>query len=344
MPHAPASSGVLGICLARGRGLRLMVLLAFSLAVAACGPSPDVRGRLQIAVIPKGTQHEFWKSIHAGALQAAARLDVDIRYQGPDPEGDRQQQIQLLQRLVGSGVQGIVLAPIDERALAGVVDDAARQGVPTVVIDSALDGDHHVAFIATDNRQGGALAGERLVELLGGKGRIVMLRFQQGSASTTAREEGFLSVVQSFVDRGDMQILSDNQYAGDVEKARQTAESLLVAHPEIDGIFCPNESTTHGFLLALEATGKAGKVQFVGFDSSAPLLDGLERGVLHGLVLQDPVAMAAQGVEAIVAHLRGGDVSVRQNTDLVLATPENMREPHVAGLLSPDISILEGGR
>ncbi len=159
MPHAPASSGVLGICLARGRGLRLMVLLAFSLAVAACGPSPDVRGRLQIAVIPKGTQHEFWKSIHAGALQAAARLDVDIRYQGPDPEGDRQQQIQLLQRLVGSGVQGIVLAPIDERALAGVVDDAARQGVPTVVIDSALDGDHHVAFIATDNRQGGGGAG-----------------------------------------------------------------------------------------------------------------------------------------------------------------------------------------
>ena len=319
--------------LGRAWGGLLLVLLA-----AGCGGG-DAAGTdgIRIAVVPKGTAHEFWKSVHAGALTAACELDVEMRFQGPDPEGDRQSQIQLIQSLVSSGIDGIVLAPVDERALVGPVAEAKAARVPTVVIDSGLAGDAHVAFVATDNRAGGELAGNRLVELLGGEGKIVMLRFQQGSASTTEREAGFLDVIN---EQAGIELLSDSQYAGDAEKARQTAESLLVAHPEIQGVFCPNESTTHGFLIALRAAGLAGKVKFVGFDSSAPLIEGLSAGHLHGLVLQDPVAMAAQGVRAMVAHLRGEPVTSQQTTDLVLATPDNHAQPRVHELLEPDLSVL----
>ncbi|MEC7582909.1 MAG: substrate-binding domain-containing protein [Planctomycetota bacterium] len=312
-------------------------LLLALLAVGCSGGDAADSGALQIAVVPKGTAHEFWKAVHAGALTAANELDVEMRFQGPDPEGDRLAQIRLLQSLVGSGVDGIVLAPVDDQALMGPVADAKAAGVPTVVFDSGLGGDAHVAFVATDNHAGGVLAGEKLVELVGGKGKIVMLRFQQGSASTTEREAGFLEVIGR---HPDIEVLSENQYAGDTEKARQKAESLLVAHPEVDAVFCPNESTTHGFLMALRAAGQAGEVKFVGFDSSAPLVDGLSEGHVHGLVLQDPVSMAAQGVRAMVAHLRGEEVVPQQTTDLVLATPENHKEARVHALLEPDLTIL----
>jgi ribose transport system substrate-binding protein len=302
--------------------------------LAACSKAAPA-GKPVIAVIPKGTLHEFWKAIHAGADQAAQKLDVQIQWNGPQPEGDREAQIHLIQNFISAGVQGIVLAPIDERALQPVVAEAKAAGVPTVVIDSALAGDAHIAYIATDNKKGGELGGDHLAKLLGGKGKVILLRFQQGSASTMAREQGFLDAMAR---NPGITIVSQEQYAGDTEKARQAAESLLIAHPDADGVFCPNESTTHGFLLALQSSGKAGKVKFVGFDGSKPLVDGLKQGQLHGLVLQDPVTMGRRGVEAMVAHLRGQPVQRNQTTDLVLATPDNAKEPAVRNLLEPEAS------
>lgn len=302
---------------------------------AACGGGAGTG--IVIAVVPKGTQHEFWKAVHAGAATAGRELGVEIRWKGPEPEGDRQAQIHLLQNLVISGVRGIVLAPIDEQALVRPVAEAKANGVPTVVIDSALGGDAHVGFVATDNRAAGELGGRRLAELLGGRGQVLMLRFQQGSASTMAREAGCLAALAA---SPDIHVVDSDQYAGDTEAAQRTAASLLLAHPDVDGVFCPNESTTHGFLLALVASGRAGKVRFVGFDSSEPLQKGLAAGHIHGLVLQDPVAMGALGVRALVAHLRGEPFVAAQHTELALATPENRGEPRIRALLQPDLSIL----
>lgn len=294
--------------------------------------------RIRIAVIPKGTQHEFWKSVHAGALAAASSLGVDIDWKGPQPEGDREAQIRVVENFVNAKVQGLVLAPVDETALAAPVEDAARGGVPTVVIDSGLKTARRVAFIATDNYQGGVLAAQLLGKLLGGKGSIVVLRFQEGSASTMAREQGFLDTLQR--DSPDVRIEDSSQYGGDLGKARRTADALLLAHPDIDGVFCPNESTAHGMLGALEAVGKAGAVRFVGFDANETLVQGLASGHIDGLVLQDPVGMGRRGVEAMVAHLRGEAVAAEQHTALMLATKANMDAPEVHRLLHPDLSIL----
>lgn len=307
---------------------------------ASCGDGQATQGgRTKIAVIPKGTQHVFWNAIHAGALQAAKELDVKVLWKGPAPEGDRQAQIHLLQNFVTSGVNGIVLAPIDEQALARPVAEAAQAGVPVVVIDSSLNGDAHVAYVATDNKKGGELAGQKLAEELGGKGKVIVLRFQQGSASTTEREEGALAALAK---HPGIEVVSKDQYAGDEQKAKAAAAALLLAHPDATGVFCPNESTTHGFLVALQQSGKAGAMKFTGFDSSEALQKGLEQGHIHGLVLQDPVAMAAQGVRACVAALRGQQVTKAQTTELALATPQNHKEPRIAALLQPDLSILKG--
>src|SRR4030095_175936 len=153
--------------------------------------------KLTVAVIPKGTSHEFWKSIHAVSIKAAQELsapgaEVEIIWKGPLREDDREQQIQVVEGFTSQGVNGIVLAPLDNRALARPVEEAQRAGVPTVIIDSGLESNSIVSFVATDNRKGGMLGADRLGELLGGKGKVIMLRYAEGSASTEEREAGFL--------------------------------------------------------------------------------------------------------------------------------------------------------
>ena len=186
------------------------------LATQACG-GPREAGRTTIAVIPKGTSHVFWQSIHAGAAKAAAEQKVDIVWRGPLREDDRDSQVSEVEGFVSRGVSGIVLAPLDESALAAPVANAVQHGIPVVIIDSGLKGEGYVSFVATDNRKGGRLAGEQFAKLLGGKGKVVLLRYTEGSDSTNNREEGFLETVKG---SPGIQVLSSNQYGGaDVEGA-----------------------------------------------------------------------------------------------------------------------------
>src|SRR5437867_2937577 len=148
-----------------------------------------------IAVIPKGTTHVFWQSIRAGAEQAGKELGATIIWRGPLREDDRDSQVSEVEGFVSRGVAGIVLAPLDEAALAQPVAEAKRRGIPVVVIDSGLKGSDYISFVATDNRKGGRLAGDHLAGVLHDAGRVVLLRYAEGSESTLQREAGFLEAV-----------------------------------------------------------------------------------------------------------------------------------------------------
>jgi ribose transport system substrate-binding protein len=313
---------------------------ALALLLSACGQRGG--GGTTIAVIPKGTSHVFWQSIHAGAEKAAREVGVSIVWRGPLREDDRDSQVSEVEGFVSRGVAGIVLAPLDEAALAPPVADAKRRGIPVVVIDSGLKGDDYVSFVATDNRKGGALAGEHLAGLLHDTGKVVLLRYAEGSESTLQREAGFLDVIGA---KKGLEVLSANQYGGaDVEGAYKKGESLLSRFKRgdgtlgVDGIFTPNESTTLAMLRVLQDNGWAGKVKFVGFDASDTLVKGLGDGNIDGLVLQDPVNMGYLGVKTMVAHLRGQPVERRVDTGVRLVTREHMNDPDAKELLHPDLS------
>jgi ribose transport system substrate-binding protein len=323
--------------------------LAATLACLAClaaacrapgGGRPGSERPLKIAVIPMGTTHEFWKSVHAGALTAARELGVDIIWKGPFKEDDRNEQIQVVETLAESGVDAIVLSPLDDRALIRPVAEARRAGIPTIIFNSALQGEEHVAFIATDNAQGGVMAARALGKATGGRGRLVLIRLKMGVEGTTKREEAFLATLRA--EYPGITVLSDNQYAGtSTEMAYQTMENLMARFAEIDAVFTPNESTTFGALRALQDRGLAGKIVHVGFDASEKLIEALEKRELAGLVIQDPVAMGYLSVKTAVARLRGEPYETNVATTVVLATPENMNEPAIRRLLRPDLSILK---
>jgi ribose transport system substrate-binding protein len=323
----------------------VLFLAVFSAALAlwACGDRRDEElsaarlGRVQIAVIPKGTTHEFWKSIHMGALMAAEEFDVEVIWKGPQKEDDRAQQITVVEDFISRGVSGIVLAPLDERALQRPVEDAVREKIPVIVIDSGLQGSDYISYVATDNYRGGVLAARRLSELLPGRREIFLIRYQVGSASTTQREQGFLDTLQA--EAPEIKLLVQDQYAGSTtESAYQIAENLLSRFPGVDGIFCPNESSTFGALRALQESGLAGKVVFVGFDASPKLVQGLRDGHIQGLILQNPVKMGYLGVKLMSLHLRGQAIERTIDTGVYLVTGENMDTPEIRALLSPDFS------
>jgi len=324
----------------------LVIGLGAALAFAACAKKPsepsgsETAKTLRIAVIPKGTTHEFWKSIHAGAIRAEGELGVKVIWKGPQKEDDRAQQITVVEDFISSGVDGIVLAPLDDRALMRPVQDAVREKIPVVIIDSALQGSDYASYVATDNYKGGVLAARRLGELLKGRGRIFLIRYQEGSASTVQREAGFYDTVTK--EFPGIVLLVKDQYAGaTTETAYQLAENLISRFPDVEGVFTPNESSTFGTLRALQESRLAGKVVFVGFDSSPKLVQGLRDGDIHGLVIQNPAKMGYLGVKTIVAILRGEPVEKVIDTGVVLATKDNMDSPEIKSLLSPDLTMIK---
>ena len=322
--------------------------LAIVLLSAACSGNSGAPATtsstpaMTIAVIPKGTSHAFWQSIRAGAERAGRELGVTVIWRGPLREDDRDSQVSEVEGFVSRGVSGIVLAPLDESALVQPVAEAGRKKIPVVIFDSGLKGEGFVSFVATDNIKGGRLGGERLAQSLGGKGKVVLLRYAEGHDSTGKREQGFLDAMKA---NPGIDVVSSNQYVGaDVEGAYKKAEAILNTYKKqdgslgIDGIFAANESSSFALLRVLQDNGWAGKVKFVGFDASPNLVKGLREGGIDGLVVQDPVRMGYTAVQTMVAHLKGQQVQKWIDTGVHVATKENMAAPEIKSLLEPDLS------
>lgn len=315
----------------------------FALLALALAPLATAAEVYKIAVIPKGTTHEFWKSINAGAIKAqqefaAQGITVNIIWKGPLKEDDREQQVQVVENFVGQRVSAIVLAPLDKRGLVAPVETAVRGKIPVVIIDSALESKAQSSFVATDNREGGRIAGRNLGKLLGGKGNVILLRYAVGSASTEEREEGFLEVMKK--DFPEIKLISTDQHAGATrDTAKRVSENLLNRFgKQVNGIFASNESSASGMLLALRDAGLAGgKVKFVAFDAGESLNAGLRAGDVAGFVVQNPMAMGYIGVKTAVAVLRGEKVQPVIDTGVGFVTKENMNEPAIAELMNPPL-------
>jgi ribose transport system substrate-binding protein len=318
----------------------LSILLGVAL-LAGCDRGGDQKssnsnaGTKRIAVIPKGTTHVFWKSVEAGARKAAGELGVEMIWKGPLREDDRSEQIKVVEQFVAEGVDGICLAPLDNEALARPIAAAMGRNIPVVVFDSGVRGEpgkDFVSYVATNNTRGGQMAGEQLAKLLGGKGKVVLLRYSVGSGSTTEREAGFLQALKA---HPEISLLVENRYAGaTVNSAKSEAMKLVDQLKQADGVFAPNESSTLGMLGALQDNGLAGKIKFVGFDATPPLVEAMQKGEIQALVAQDPTRMGYLAVQTCVKHINGEKVEAVIDTGVRLLTPESLSDPETRKFLN----------
>jgi len=166
---------------------------------------------------------------------------------------------------------------------------------------------------------------------------VLVLRYAEGSASTTEREAGFIDEIKAKFP--DIEFVSTDQYAGATrDTAKRASENLLNRFGDVvQGIFTPNESSTAGMLLALQDIGKAGKLSFVGFDSSQTFIDAINANQLHGIVVQNPFNMGYLGVRTMVDSLLGKPVEKKIDTGVMLVTKENLETPEVKTLLHPPL-------
>jgi ribose transport system substrate-binding protein len=309
-----------------------LVLTAAACLISSCSP-PSAGVKYRIAVIPKGLTHEFWQSIHRGAQRAADDLSAEgvstvIEWDGPQKESEGREQINLVNLKAGTGINGLVLAPQDSKRMFDCVVEVVEKGIPVVIIDSGLDKerlkerpDLIVKYVATNNYKGGRRAAEHLLNVLAREGKtapnLILFRYAVGSESTEQREQGFLDYVHEKIEeqqkagKPTITLLSTDQYAGaTVDEAKRNAGPLLLAHKDkLDGIFAVNESSCTGLLNALRSQGLGGKVRYVTFDASEPLLQAIREGDVDGTVVQDPYRMGYLGVWTLVKHLEGYDVS-----------------------------------
>jgi ribose transport system substrate-binding protein len=319
--------------------------LMFLALACALGGSSFLRAAdsYTIAVIPKGSTHEHWKTVHAGAVKAQRELkargvNVEVMWQAPLREDDRDYQMRVVENLVARKVSGIAIAPLDSKALVAPVQTAARAKIPVIVFDSALKSDKPISYIATDNYKGGVLGAEHLAGLLGGKGNVILLRYAIGSAATEERESGFLDTVKSKYPG--LKLISSDQYGGATrETAYQVSQNLLNRHGKnVQGIFCVNETLTVGMNMALRNINRAGgAVKLVGFDVGTAAVEAMRKGDVQGLVVQNPLRMGYDCVMTMVDHLQGKKVPAKIDTGVVLVTRENMETPEMQKLIKPPL-------
>ncbi|HZM87200.1 MAG TPA: substrate-binding domain-containing protein [Blastocatellia bacterium] len=302
--------------------LTLFLLAVIVVSVSAPGCNRSSGGKRVIAVIPKGVAHFFWQSVHAGADAAGKEFGVEVMWKGPAQETDYSGQINIVEDAINRRVDGIVLAPSHGDALVPIVERAQREGIPVTIFDSGISTETYLSYVATDNRQGGAVAAERLAEKLGGKGNVAILGVKAGSVSTDEREQGFQETIKQKYPG--ISIVAFQYGDADRAKSLDRATDILTGHADLNGMFASNESSTVGAVQAIKQKGLAGKVILGGFDSSPNLIDDLKSGAIDSLVIQDPYKMGYEGVKAIVDKLNGKTPQRHLDTGVKLLTKDNL--------------------
>jgi ribose transport system substrate-binding protein len=304
-------------------------------AVALLAISCNRQQQTRIAVIPKGTAHLFWQSVHAGAVAAGREFHAEIMWDGPPNETDYSRQLEILDSMLNRHVEGVVVAAADKTILNGSLDRAAREKIPVVVFDSGVDSTNYVSFVATNNFEAGKLGARKLGELLHGKGKAAMIQNAPGSASTMDREGGFKEALAK--EFPGIQLVAEQYSMSNRAKAMSAAENILTAHPDLDGIFASSEPSSVGTSQAVKSRGLQGKLRFVGFDSSDGLVEDLNAGVIDALVVQDPFKMGFEAVRAVTDKLAGKTPNKQIDLTAVVITKSDLDKPEIKALLHPDL-------
>lgn len=288
-----------------------------------------------IGVVPKATSHVFWVAVEKGARSAGQELGVTVEWNGAPSETDYARQIQIVDSMINRRVDGLAVAASERKALVASVDRAMKQGIPVTIFDSGLDSENFTSFVATNNYEGGQLAGRALAKLIGGKGKVALLRHAPGSTSTMDREKGFSDVMAK--EFPEIQIVAEQYGMSDRAKARAAAENILTANSDLNGIFGSAEPSSVGAALAVKARGLSGKVKVVAFDSSEGLLEDMRGGTIQAIVVQDPYRIGYEAVRTLVDKLNGKTPAKRLDLSAQVILAADIDKPENKRLLSPEL-------
>jgi len=309
--------------------------IKFFVAILTCGlvacAKPE-KSHPKILVSPKGLVHNFWVTVKAGADSAGKEFGAEVIWKGPTQETDIAGQIAIVEDYINKKVGAIVLAACDTKALNALIGRALDNGIPVVTIDSGVDDDRSLSFIATDNIKAAEMAADELARLIDYKGEVALMPHVPGAATTIMREEGFKKGLAKYPD---IKLVAVQYSQSDVATAMSVIENILSAHPNLAGIFPTTEAGVLGTVQALTARGKIGRIKVVGFDAAEDEIAALRHGGVQALIVQDPFKMGYLGVKAALDAISKKPIEKRIDTGVYVVTKENMETPEIRRVLYP---------
>lgn len=315
------------------RMFKVIMSLSTLFALAACGGGGKAQsGKMRIAVVSKGYQHEFWRTVEAGTKKAAEEFGVETYFVGPERETEIAKQVEMVENAINQKVDAVALAACDAAGLTGVAKKVTENKIPLVTFDSDVEPGVASSFIATDNAAAAFKGGEELARLIGGKGKVAIVAHNAGTTSAIERERGFRDAMKKYPG---ITVLNTQYSDGDRSKALAITQDFLTANPDLVGLFASNEGSAVGMAKGLEESGRMDRVMAVGFDASPDMISFLEKGVLKAIVVQDPFNMGYLAVKVAIQVKKGETVSKMTDTGSVLVTKENMAQPEVDKVLYP---------
>ena len=287
-----------------------------------------------IGVVPKGANHIFWQTVRAGAVKAAREGGYQVDWNAPELEIDASRQIAIVEAMINRRVAGIVLAPVDRKALVSVVERAGQQGIPVAIFDSAIDTKQRISYVATDNVEGGRMAARRLAEIIGRKGKVAVITFMPGSAATEERTHGFEDEMR--LKFPGINIVARQFGMAQRAKSMAVTENIMTAHPDLAGVFADNESSASGAVQAVKAKGNR-RVKMVAFDHAENLIEEMRDGWIDSLLVQNPFKMGEESTRAVMAKLRGETPAATVDSGIALIGRADLDKPEIKALVFPEI-------
>jgi ribose transport system substrate-binding protein len=299
------------------------IAIAAALTLTGCGRGGDSGGsgssgsgggkQLDIALVSKGFQHQFWQAVKSGAEAKAKELGVTMTFDGPASETEVDAQLQMLQAAIERQPDAIGYAALDPEACVPLLDQAKQAKIPVVEFDAGCNSDVPVTICKTDSKVAGALAAQHMAELIGKKGKVAIVGHSQINSTGVERRDGFVDKMKS--DYPDIKIV-DIQYGdGDHLKSADIAKAMLAANPDLAGLYGTNEGSAIGIVDAVKELGlKPGQLTVVGFDSGKAQIDAIKDGTMAGAITQDPVGIGACTLESAVNAVNGKKMEKVQDT------------------------------
>ena len=306
----------------------LGALSAVALLAASHAPA-FAQENYDIALISKGFQHQFWQAVKAGADKAAAEFGVTVTFEGPETETQVDRQMDMLAAALSRKPDAIGFAALDSQAASPLLQQAKDAGIPIIAFDSGVASDIPLTTVTTDNVAAAAMAADKMAELIGGEGKVAVVAHDQTSRTGIDRVDGFVNRIKEAYPK--IEVVSVQYGGGDQLQSTEITKSILLANPDLKGIFGANEGSAIGVVNG--KTELNSNIVVIGFDSGAAQKGFIESGAMAGAITQNPVGIGYETVKAAIGALKGETLPKIIDSGFNYYDTSNINEPAIAAVL-----------
>jgi len=284
---------------------------------------------MDIALISKGFQHQFWQAVKAGADKAGAEFGVNVTFEGPETEAQVDKQMDMLSAALSRKPAAIGFAALDSQAAIPLLQQAKDAGIPIVAFDSGVDSDIPVTTATTDNVAAAGLAADKMAELIGDAGKVAVVAHDQTSRTGIDRVDGFVNRMKEA--HPNIEVVTVQYGGGDQLQSTEITKSILLANPDLKGIFGANEGSALGVINGKKELNS--QIVVIGYDSGAAQKAAIMDGSMAGAITQNPVGIGYETVKAAIAATKGETLPKVIDTGFFWYDKTNMDAPEIAAVL-----------